>query len=290
MSSTEQKVKKVLIIILFVNWAVALVKIILGNAIGSGSVTADGFHSLSDGFSNVVGLIGIYLASRPKDEQHPYGHKRYENITGLFIGVVLAFFSFNIIKHAVTAFQNPVKPDISMESLYVLLATLLLNIAVAYIEYKKGLELNSDILIADSLHTKSDIFVTFGVIVTLIAIYFGAPPIIDSIISILVALAILFAAFGIVKKTGNILLDAVAVDVVKVKDFVLQFPEVKDVHAIRSRRSGNVIYIDMHILVDPDMNVKQTHDLVHLIEQKLRDKIDENIQTIIHTEPFNNKS
>lgn len=287
MSSVEQKVRKILYIILFINLAIAFTKIILGNLINSSSITADGFHSLSDGFSNVIGLIGIYLAAKRADEEHPYGHKRYENITGLLIGSILAIFAFNIIRQAIVMLKNPVTPSISSESLYILALTLLVNIFVAYYEYKKGKELNSDILLADSMHTRSDVFVTIGVLATLIAISFGAPPIIDVIISIFVAIVILFAALKIINKTCNVLLDAAAVDEEKIRKLVLEFSEVKGVHKIRSRSAGSTIYIDMHILIDPDMNVKDMHDLVHDIEEKLRDKINKNAQTIIHPEPFN---
>ena len=286
MSSVEKQVRKILYIILFINLAIAFTKILLGNLISSNSIIADGFHSLSDGFSNVIGLIGIYLAAKPKDKQHPYGHKRYENITGLFMGGILALFALNIIKQAVLAAKHPVMPSISTESLVVLTVTLVINIFVAYFEYKKGKELNSDILLADSLHTQSDVFVTMGVLITLLVIYFGAPPIIDVIVSIVVALIIFVAAFNIMINTCNVLLDAAAVDVDKVRDLVLQYPEVKGVHKIRSRSAGSIIYLDMHILVTPDMNVKEMHVLVHGIEERLKEKINKNIETVIHPEPF----
>lgn len=285
--SIEQKVKKILYIILFINLAIAFIKIVLGHLIKSSSITADGFHSLSDGFSNVVGLIGIYFAAKPKDEQHPYGHKRFENMTGFLIGSILAVFAFNIIRQAFVLWENPVVPVVGIESLIVLVFTLIVNIFVANFEYKKGKELKSDILLADSLHTRSDILVTVGVLIAMLAIYFGAPPIIDVVISVFVAGFILVAAVNIIIKTCNILLDAAAVDVEKIKSLVLDFPDVKGIHAIRSRSSGSTIYLDMHILVEPNMSVQEMHDLVHEIEKDLREKIHEDIQAIIHPEPFN---
>ncbi|MGL5715515.1 MAG: cation diffusion facilitator family transporter, partial [Paraclostridium sp.] len=92
-----KKVKQVLWIILFANLGVALLKIVVGSIINSASMTADGFHSLSDGSSNIVGLIGITLASKPIDKEHPYGHKKFEVIAGLFIGGMLLFLGGKII-------------------------------------------------------------------------------------------------------------------------------------------------------------------------------------------------
>jgi divalent metal cation (Fe/Co/Zn/Cd) transporter len=90
-NNNYKKVKQVLWIILFVNFGVALLKIIIGNSIKSASMTADGFHSISDGTSNIVGLIGIGLASKPVDKDHPYGHNKFEVLSGLFIGGMLFF-------------------------------------------------------------------------------------------------------------------------------------------------------------------------------------------------------
>jgi len=96
-TNNYKKVKQVLWVILFANFAVALLKIIIGAMIKSSSMTADGFHSLSDGSSNIVGLIGIGLASKPIDKDHPYGHKKFEVLSGLFIAGMLLFIGLKII-------------------------------------------------------------------------------------------------------------------------------------------------------------------------------------------------
>ena len=280
-----QAVKKVLIWILFANLAVALTKLAWGYMMASSSLVADGYHSLSDGLSNVAGLIGIYLAMRPVDRNHPYGHKKFENMTGLFIGAVLFIFSLSIAREALAKISAPVMPNITEESFVVLIATLIINIAVATYEYKKAKELDSDILLADSLHTKSDIFVTCGVLVTLVAIYFGAPPVIDAVISLVIVVFIWIAAFGIVKKTSSALVDSAAVEVEQIKSVAFSFKAVCEVHAIRSRRSGNDIYVDMHIHVDPKMSIEDAHKLVHDIEEKLKQEIHPEMHVMIHPEP-----
>ena len=149
-------------IILLANIFIAVLKIITGSIIKSASLTADGFHSLSDASSNIVGLIGIHFASKPKDEDHPYGHNKFETLAGLFISVMLFFAGGKVILGAIERFQNPIALEISIESLIVLIFTLIVNIVVSITEYRKGKELNSPILISDSMHTRSDILYPWG--------------------------------------------------------------------------------------------------------------------------------
>lgn len=283
--ATTEKVRKVLIAILVANIAVAATKLFLGYMVKSNSLVADGYHSMTDGFSNIAGLIGIYMAMRPIDREHPYGHKKFENMTGLFIGVMLFLFSLSVAKDAIYGMSNPVVPQISTVSLIALAATLLVNIFIATYEQKKGKELESDILLADAAHTKSDIFVTIGVLATLLAIKFGAPPIIDPVISIVVVVFIWNAAISVLKRTSAALVDSAAVEVEQIKSITMEFPEVVTVHKIRSRRAGNDIYVDMHIHVDGQMSIEKAHALSHAIEDRLKEELHSDMQVIIHTEP-----
>ena len=281
-----KKVKQVLWIILFANFAVALLKIIIGNQIKSYSMTADGFHSLSDGASNIVGLIGIFFASKPKDKNHPYGHKKFEIITSLFISGMLFVIAIKIILSAVLRIANPVVPAITIESLIALIITLFINIFVCMYEYRIGTKLNSYVLISDSLHTRSDIFVSLGVLVTLVGVKLGFPVIIESIVPIIISAFIIYSAYGIFRPSIGILVDRVAVDEDYIKEIVFEFNEVRDVHNIRSRGSKSSIYIDMHVMVDPFIIVEQSHDLTHKIEKQIQEEINENAQVIVHVEPF----
>ncbi|MDL0160896.1 cation diffusion facilitator family transporter, partial [Clostridioides difficile] len=276
-----KKVKQVLWIILFANFAVALLKIIIGNQIKSYSMTADGFHSLSDGASNIVGLIGIFFASKPKDKNHPYGHKKFEIITSLFISGMLFVIAIKIILSAVLRIANPVVPAITIESLIALIITLFINIFVCMYEYRIGTKLNSYVLISDSLHTRSDIFVSLGVLVTLVGVKLGFPVIIESIVPIIISAFIIYSAYGIFRPSIGILVDRVAVDEDYIKEIVFEFNEVRDVHNIRSRGSKSSIYIDMHVMVDPFISVEQSHDLTHKIEKQIQEEINENAQVIV---------
>jgi cation diffusion facilitator family transporter len=280
-----KSVKTTLWVILFLNLGVAIIKMFVGTLISSSAMFADGVHSLSDGSSNVVGLIGIGFASKPVDEDHPYGHNKFETVSGLFIAVMLLIVAITIIKGGVEKLIDPVVPNITVASLIVLGGTLLVNIFVATYEYKKGKKLNSLILISDSMHTRSDIYVTIGVLISLVGVKLGLPPIIDPIVSLAVALVIIKAAYDIFIETNGILTDKAVEDSKNIECVVLSFPDVKVVHKIRSRGTTNCMYIDMHVQVRPNMTVEASHVLIHEIEQKIKSEINENSQTIIHIEP-----
>jgi len=279
------EIKKVLWIILFANIGVAIAKIVMGSYINSSSMMADGLHSLTDGSSNIIGLIGIWIAGRPADNEHPYGHRKYETLTGLFIVGMLVYLGIKIIIESISKFISPLSPAVSVESLVVMLVTLCINIFVTKYEYRKGAVLNSTILISDSMHTRSDIYVTIGVISTLIAIKLGAPPIVDPIASLIVACFILHAACEIFKSASGILVDSSMVDVGEITRIVLEQEGVMGVHNIRSRGMADDIHIDMHVLADSRLNLEDSHNLNHEIEDAIRKKLNNSAQVIIHLEP-----
>ena len=280
------KIKKVLWIIMFANIGVAVAKISMGTIINSSSMTADGFHSITDGSSNIIGLIGIGIAAKPIDDDHPYGHRKFETLTGLFIVAMLVFLGLKIITSAVTKLMDPVKPEVTIESLIVMIITLCINIFVAKYEHRKGVELNSTILISDSMHTRSDIYVTIGVIATLIAVKLGVPPIVDGIASLIVAGFILQAAYEIFKGASSILVDSKAVDTGKIEEIVIAQQGVKGVHKIRSRGTIDDMHIDMHILADSQQSLEEAHRLTHEIQDALRKQLNDNADVSVHLEPY----
>ncbi|WP_374940963.1 cation diffusion facilitator family transporter [Clostridium mucosae] len=270
---------------LIANIVVAVSKILVGLIINSSSVMADGFHSISDGASNIVGMIGIVMASKPKDTDHPYGHKKFETIASMFIGTMLLFISFNVIKSSISKLFNPSTLEVSLESLIIMLITLFINIFVAFYENKQGQKLNSQLLIADSLHTKSDIFVSIGVLIALCSVKLGLPPVIDTIASFVVALFILHAAYEIFRDNLSSLTDKVMLDEEVVVDILDEFDDIKNVHNIRSRGYKDYVFLDMHIKVDSNLSVDEAHSLVHKVEDTLSDRLGKKIDVIIHVEP-----
>ncbi len=278
------QIKRILIVILGLNWAVALAKIIYGLYTHCNSMAADGFHSLSDGTSNIIGLIGIHIASKPRDINHPYGHKKYETLFTLVIAGLLLTISMNLIGKGISRFFNPVTPKIDLISFLVMLFTLAINLGVMNYEYKKGKLLQSDILVSDSLHTKADIFISLSVIITLIAIELGYP-IFDPIVTIIIALFIVFTAFKIIKESAHVLCDTVMADTQKISHVVLGIKGVRACHKIRTRGRPDDINLDLHVQVDPHMHIDKAHELSYAIEETIKREIPQITDVVVHMEP-----
>ena len=254
--------------------------------IQSASLTADGFHSLSDGASNIVGVIGITIASRPVDEDHPYGHSKFETLAGLAIAGMLAVLGIEIVIGAIGRFSHPVMPEVTLPSLIALVVTLAVNITVTIVERRQGVRLNSQILISDAMHTRSDIYVSIGVLFTLAGVKLGLPAIIDPIASLIVAGFIFFAAWGIFRDTSGVLLDKAAEDHDKLIEIARSIDNVKGVHKVRSRSAGADIFIEMHVQMDPALSVEASHKCIHEIIAAIREQLERPAQVIIHTEPY----
>lgn len=181
---------------------------------------------------------------------------------------------------------NPIMPDISFQSIIILIVTILTNIVICIYEYNMGKKLKSQILISDSMHTRSDLFVSLGVLLTVISIKLGLPQIIDLLASFIVAAFIFHAGYDIFKYNRDILVDRAVVDVDKVRNIVLSFEQVKGIHNIRSRGNEEDVYIDMHIMIEPNLSVEKSHELIHSIEERISEDIKKNVQLFTHIEPY----
>ena len=279
------QIKRILIWILVLNWAVAGAKILYGLLTHCVSMTADGFHSLSDGASNIIGFIGLSLAYRPRDADHPYGHRKYETFSSLCIAGLLTIVCFKLIEGGIKRLSNPVIPQIDAISFVVMIVTLSINILVMNYEYRKGKLLQSDILVSDSMHTRADILTSLSVIITLVMIKSGYP-ILDPIVTIIIALFIARAAFRILQQSSRVLCDTVViVDVKRIVDIVLSIEGVKACHKIRTRGRPDDIYVDLHVQVNPGMHIDKAHKISYAIEETLKKNIPEVTDVVVHMEP-----
>lgn len=286
MQRNYKQVQVVLSIILVANLLVAVLKTILGYVIRSSSMLADGIHSFSDGASNVIGLVGIQLAKKTADENHPYGHEKIEMLSSSIIGLLLGYLGLQILWRGVVLFRNPIALDVRIESLIVLFVTLCFNIFISTWEAKKGKLWNSPILISDAKHTRSDIYVSTGVFVSLLGMKLGLSASVDALMSCVVSLFILHAAWKVLRDNVGVLLDSQVLEIEKIRGVVLKFPEVREAHKIRTRGSLAHVYVDMHILVRNNMTVEEAHTLSHAIGDSLEEAFQIEIQALVHVEPY----
>lgn len=278
------QIKQVLGLVLFLNGLVAIIKIALGVWTRCMVIVTDGIHSLSDGASNIIGLVGISIAAHPADKSHPYGHRKYETIASFIISFSLFFAAIMIIKECVKKILHPVAPEVNVFSFGVMGITLIVNGFAAYWERKKGEELKSDLLIADSWHTSSDIFVTCSVLIALIGISMGWP-LLDGVVSLGIGLFIGWIAVGILVRSSDVLSDHAMLDDQAVREIVMRIEGVRDCHEIRSRGRPDDIRVDLHILVDRRMTVETSHQLANIIEKSIRENFIGISDVLVHIEP-----
>lgn len=280
-----KEIKRVLWVVLLLNVMVALAKVILGSLTKSNSMLADGFHSMADGSSNIIGLVGIAAAMRPVDKDHPYGHKKFETFAALGIAGLLGLAIVGILHEAYGRLLNPVTPEVNGLSLGVMVVTLGVNLWVVHYENKKGVALQSDILVSDAYHTRSDIYVSLSVIGTLIAVKFGIVWV-DTVASLVIAILIGTAAWEIIQHSSTILCDKAMLDENHIADLALQVDGVKGCHMVRSRGRQDDLKVDLHIQVDPMTIVQDAHLISHEVAATVCRQIQGVSDVVVHVEPL----
>ena len=292
MEERTKGINNVLWQILALNILVAAGKVAWGIISGSTAMFADGIHSLTDGSGNIVALIAMKAAGKPPDEDHPYGHHKYESFASAAIGIMLCLAAWKVVSGSVTALlafaKSGIHPkvEVTATSFAVMIITLGINVFVVWFESQRGKELGSDVLQADAKHTLSDVWVTLGVLLSLVLVKFGVA-IADPIVGLFVAVAIVWAALEVFKGAHTTFSDQQRLDPFDVMKKVIVFNGIKGCHNIRSRGTGAIIHMDMSILVDPSITVEAGHAIARDLELWLCGQYEGLADVVIHVEPDN---
>ena len=280
-----EKIKSILKIILALNWLVAFAKIFLGLYLGALSIFSDGLHSLFDGVSNIIGLLGIKLAEKPIDKDHPYGHQKYEAVASLGILFLLTIVAYEVSKSIISKLFHPEAIYVDWLVFGTLMMCLIIDGLVARYECRKGVELKSVILRADASHTKSHYITTGAVILGMLLMKLGLPSIIDPIIAVLVVGFIIRLGYAIFKETTGILSDKALVNEETIRQIAEGFETVKSCRYIRTRGDERHIFMDFCITFDKDISLAEAHKICDQVEEKIKASIPEVKDIIIHIEP-----
>jgi cation diffusion facilitator family transporter len=280
----SSRVRKVLVYTLILNALVAFAKVFYGYITNSLAMTSDGFHSLFDGVSNVIGLIGIWIAAHPPDRDHPYGHRKYETLFTIIIAVMIFTTCFQILKKVYASLFENHLTVVTETSFAIMIFTMAVNIFVMSYESKKGRQLGSDFLVADAKHTKSDIFVSLSVIGSLVFTKLGYY-FVDTITGIIIVFLIGRIGYQIVKSASNVLVDTMCLDASAIGNIVNRIEGVKGCHGIRTRGAEHSVYLDLHVLVDRAMSIERAHDIADIIEEKIKKEFPSVVDVVVHIEP-----
>jgi cation diffusion facilitator family transporter len=279
-----QAVSSVLTRVLFLNLAVAAAKIVFGYLSGAISILSDGFHSLTDSTSNVVGLVGINAARKPPDREHPYGHRKYETVAAASIVLFLLLVISEVIRASMARMTRGGEPSIGIAAFVVMLATISVNVLVVKYERRAGERLASEILLADAMHTRSDVFTSLTVILALAGTRAGLP-ILDPVAALVVAVFIGYAGYEIAREALRILSDRIVIEEDDLREVVMSVTRVLGCHQIRTRGSADHVFLDLHIWMDPQTRLDEAHEISHVVKDRLMTRYPQIVDAIIHIEP-----
>lgn len=285
----EKQIKQVLWIELGLNIFLAVSKIAVGQKFHFLSLTTSGLDSLFDSSSNILAFIAISLAYRPPSATHPYGRHKYETLGSLLIAGLLIFSSFQIGSQLFEYFgEIPKRGEFGLIPVITISISIIVSYLISKWERRRGEELNSSLLIADSEHTRGDFIIGIGALISIICSKFGLwwP---DFLIGSIICLYIFYIAIRIVRENLGYLMDAspkIEKDLIKQ---VENIPEIVDIHRFRARGNQKAMFVDFHLLLTPTLSLREAHDIGHKAEEKIKYLLKEYSQKVdvtVHIEPF----
>ncbi len=278
-------IRRTLIIVLALNALVAAIKVVLGLRTGSLTVLGAALESGLDMFNNVIGVMLVDVAGREPDEDHPYGHDKFETLGAIAIVGFLSISCFELLREGISTLTSGAhQPHIHTIDLVVITLTLVVNFFVVVYERRKGRELGSALLLADAAHTGSDVLVTLMAIASLVLSRLGWS-ILDPILAITVALIIAWSGWNILRQSIPILVDERAIDARELRGVVLGVPAILDVRNVRSRSTASgQLFAEVTIAVSGETSVDEAHHLADAVEAAIERAFGAS-QVTVHVEP-----
>ncbi|MBQ4638647.1 MAG: cation transporter [Clostridia bacterium] len=267
------------------NFVLFLAKLFIGTVSGSVAITADAMNNLTDASSSIVTLIGFKLAEKPADEDHPFGHARFEYLSGLVVAALILVIGFELAKTSVNKILSPSPVDFSIPLLIVLVISIAVKLWLSLFNTRLGKMINSSTLLATALDSRNDVISTFAVLLAaIIEAIFGWQ--IDGFVGLFIAGFILFSAFGLVKEIINPLLGEAAdpqlkrsvVELLTGEEKVLAFHDLM-VHDYGPGHRFASVHVEMDCKEDPMV----CHDIIDDLERTCLAK--HNVNLVIHYDP-----
>ena len=260
-------------------------KLVCGLLTGSISIIADSLNNLSDSGSNILTVVGYTMSGKPADKDHPYGHARMEYLCSLFISVIIAFLGFEMLTSSIEKLINPGEAqEYSLVTIIIMASTIIVKILIAILNFKLGKHINSGALKASAVDAVGDIVATAAVVIGMILTpYLGAGT--DGVIGILIAIYIIVMGIKLVIESSNTLLGT-APDkefVHEISTKIKEYQGVLGIHDLVVHSYGeNKTFITVHVEVDADADVMESHDMIDNIEAEF---LKQNINLVIHMDP-----
>lgn len=280
--------KKAAIVAIVANCFLTVFNIVIGIMSGSYALVSEGAHTLSDVATSVIAYIGFKIGQKPADEEHPMGHGRAEAIGGLIIVLFLGMVAYEIMQGAIERLLNPsliTTPDFYAAIMAVL--GIMINFSVSEYIIKIGKEIRSPAIVADGKHQKTDIFSSIAVLLSVVVSNIGYP-ILDPIIGLIIGFLILKTAYEVGKENIDNIMGKVPSQefINKIKRVANKTPKAQDAHNIKVDYLGSYAVVSLHVKVDGNMTVDESHKIAHIVETNLINKIPEVKYAVVHVCPI----
>ena len=292
-ATAQRRKSRVALLSVASNSSLVLLKLTVGLTIGSVSVLSEAAHSGVDLLASIIALFAVRTAGKPADEDHPFGHGKVENVSGTVEAVLIFLAAGWIIYEAVGKLLDPHPIEQVGWGVAVMLVSTLVNLGVSQMLFRVGRETESVALLADAWHLRTDVYTSGGVFVALLVILVGswvAPEVdlfwIDPVAALLIALLIIRAAYRLTVHSARDLLDvSLPEEELWIRTHLEGMaPPVHGIHHLRTRRSGQVRFVEFHLLVDPEMSVQASHDITELLTRDIQGQYP-GASVTIHVEP-----
>ena len=277
--------QRTLAVVLALNAIVAAVKIVVGVRTGSLTVLGAALESGLDMLNNIIGMMLVAVAAREPDEDHPYGHDKFETLGALGIVGFLSISCFELLRGGIGALVRQHSPHhIAPIDVSIIIATLVVNIFVVWFERRRGHALHSAFLLADAAHTSSDILVTLMALTSLAVSRVGWPWL-DAVLAIGVALIIAWSGVQILRESIPVLVDERAIDADDFRAVVRGVPQIRDVRDVRSRfTASGQLFAEVTIAVSGESSVDEAHRLADAVEAAIEREFGA-AKVTVHIEP-----
>jgi cation diffusion facilitator family transporter len=279
--------RRIALVSITLGMTLSLAKIWVGMAGGSASVTSDGFETASDVFSSAIVYAGLWLASKPPDDEHPYGHGRYETLAGLGVGAILLLTGAGIFTNSLLRISEGSK--VQLWTLYPLFAAILLKSALASTKFHVGRKIDSTALQADAWHDITDLLSTAVALVStgLVLIDPARFGVADRIGGMLIGIIIFFLSIQVVRRVVDQLLDTMPepAKMAEIRAAALGVPGALAIEKCFARRTGLKYHVDLHLEVNPEMTVRESHDIAAAVKHAIRDNLPWVADVLVHVEP-----
>lgn len=280
--------RKAALLSVFSNSILIIFKLMAGILMGSISVISEAIHSSIDLFASFIAFFSIKKASEAEDKDHPFGHGKYENLSGFVEALLIFVAAAIIIYEAIKKIIEGAQIESTGAGIIVMLVSSAVNLVISMMLLKIAKKTDSIALEADGMHLLTDVVTSFGVFVGLIIVRFTGLKIVDPITALFVAGLIIKASYDLTRKSMVDLLDGTLPqqDIDKITKIISSYPEVKNYHRLRARKTGQKREIDIHIRLDKDMPLTEAHNLCHAIQKDVLAEFNK-AYIIIQLEPYN---